>query len=135
LIDLANELQGFDVVLGDHTDIGFVGTINGAIVSETPSHGEAYNRITLAVKPGSGKIVETDVDEIEIDPSGPADPEIQALVQPFIDGLGAKFDVVVGQSGGFWNRDSSAYERAGEAELGNLFADAILAATPGPTSP
>ncbi len=131
LIDLANELSGFDLVLGDHTDIPYVGSINGAIVSETASHGEEFNRITLTVKPGSGKIVGSAVTTVEVDDEGPSDPEIAALIQPFIDSLGAKFDVVIGQSDGFWRRSSGSYERFGEAELGNLFADAILAATPG----
>ncbi len=130
LIDLANELQGFHAVLGDHTNVEFIGNINGAIVAEARSGGASYNRITLSVKPGSGKIVGTSAVAVPIDPAGPADPDIQALVQPFFDGLGAQFDIVIGQSGGFWNRGSSAYERRGEAELGNLFADAMLASAP-----
>lgn len=131
LIDLANELEGFAMVLGDHTDIQYVGEINGAIVSEAPSNAEAYHRITLTVKPGSGKIVGTNVTAVVVEDDGPADAEIAALIQPYIDSLGEKFDIVVGQSGGLWNRASSGYERAGEAELGNLFADSILAAAPG----
>ncbi|MFE6511545.1 bifunctional metallophosphatase/5'-nucleotidase [Nocardioides sp. NPDC057767] len=130
LIDLAEQLHGFDMVLGDHTDVEYIGEINGAIVSETESHGHGYNRITLDVKPGSGKIVRSSVEPVEIDPEGPADPEIEALVAPYYEALAEKFDGVIGRSGGFWNRGSGSYERIGEAELGNLFADATLASAP-----
>ena len=130
LIDLAEELHGFDLVLGDHTDVDFVGEINGAIVSETESHGHGYHRIALSVKPGSGKIVSSSVDAVEIDPEGPADPEVEALVAPYYEELAAKFDVPIGQSGGYWHRGSGSYERLGESELGNLFADATLASVP-----
>lgn len=130
LIDLAEQLHGFDMVLGDHTDVEYVGEINGAIVSETESHGHGYNRITLEVKPGSGKVVGSSVESVEIDPEGPADPEIEALVAPYYEALAEKFDGVIGQSGGFWNRASGSYERIGEAELGNLFTDATLASAP-----
>lgn len=130
LIDIASQLRGFDLVLGDHTDVPFVGEINGAIVSETASGGEAYHRIELTVRARNGKILESSVTPVEVDPDGPADPEIAAIVQPYLDSLGERFDVVIGQSNGFWNRASSGYERLGEAELGNLFADAMLASAP-----
>ena len=131
LIDIASQLRGFDLVLGDHTDVPFVGEINGAIVSETASGGEAYNRIELTVRARNGRIIDSSVTPVEVDPDGPADPEIAAIVQPYFDSLGERFDVVIGQSAGFWNRASSAYERSGEAELGNLFADGMLASAPG----
>ena len=131
LIDLANALEGFDVILGDHTDVGFTGEINGAIVAEAESNGDTYNRITLTVKPGSGKIVATTVESIVPDPAGiTPDADIAALTQPFFDSLAAAFDGVIGQSGGFWQRASSGYERLGEAELGNLFTDALLSRYP-----
>lgn len=132
LIDLANALEGFDMVLGDHTDIQYTGVINGAIVAEAESNGDTYNRITLTVKPGSGKIVATNVETVDPDPAAITPrADIEALTAPYFESLAAAFDGVIATTDGFWPRASSGYERRGESELGNLFADAMLAGTPG----
>lgn len=127
LIDLANAVEGFDVILGDHTDISFIGEINGAIVAEAESRGDTYNRISLKVKRFKGTILESSVESIEPDAAAVTpDPVMEALIKPFADSLAERFDGVIGQTTGFWPRASSSYERIGEAELGNLFAGALL---------
>jgi 2',3'-cyclic-nucleotide 2'-phosphodiesterase (5'-nucleotidase family) len=57
LIDLASGVNGFDLVLGDHTDVQYSGIINGALVSEARSKGLNYARIELTVKVGTGEVV------------------------------------------------------------------------------
>jgi 2',3'-cyclic-nucleotide 2'-phosphodiesterase (5'-nucleotidase family) len=59
LIDLANGVSGFDLVLGDHTDVQYSGVHNGALVTEARSKGLNYARIELTVKLGTGEVLDT----------------------------------------------------------------------------
>ena len=42
LIDFANALNGYHIIFGDHTDVQWSGTINGALVNENRSKGLTY---------------------------------------------------------------------------------------------
>jgi 2',3'-cyclic-nucleotide 2'-phosphodiesterase (5'-nucleotidase family) len=53
LIDLANAVQGVDVIFGDHTDIQYTGTHNGVLVVEARSKGVSYSRTRVTVKDGA----------------------------------------------------------------------------------
>ncbi len=57
LIDFANDVGGFDVILGDHTDVQFSDVINNALVVENPSKGVTYAKTTLTVDPRNGRVV------------------------------------------------------------------------------
>ena len=52
LVDLANGLTGFDVIIGDHTNFLFQSTINGQLVVENLSKSLSYSRIELVVRRG-----------------------------------------------------------------------------------
>jgi 2',3'-cyclic-nucleotide 2'-phosphodiesterase (5'-nucleotidase family) len=52
LIDLANAVEGVDVIFGDHTDIQYTGTHNGVLVVEARSKGVSYSRTQVTVNNG-----------------------------------------------------------------------------------
>ena len=54
LIDFANAVDSslIDVVIGDHTDVQFSGTINNILVHENRSFGVTYAKTLLTVQPG-----------------------------------------------------------------------------------
>ena len=99
LIDLANSVEGFDLVLGDHTDVQFSDMINGALVVEKKSKGRTYSRISLEVSPGQGGVTSKSVEFVEpvSDAVTPA-ADVEAMLQPFRDELGPILNTVVGDS-------------------------------------
>jgi 2',3'-cyclic-nucleotide 2'-phosphodiesterase (5'-nucleotidase family) len=99
LIDLANAVEGFDLVLGDHTDVKFADTINGALVVENRSKGRTYSRITLEIQAGSGGVLSKSVEFVDpVSADVTPDPGVEALLQPFRDQLGPILNTVVGDS-------------------------------------
>ncbi|MGH8945039.1 MAG: bifunctional metallophosphatase/5'-nucleotidase [Acidimicrobiia bacterium] len=99
LIDLANAVHGFDLVLGDHTDFQFVDTINDALVVENRSKGRTYSRIKLRVAPGTGTITAKSVEFVEpFSDAVEPDPDVVAMLQPFRDQLAPILNTVVGES-------------------------------------
>ena len=56
LIDFANGVDSdlIDVIIGDHTDVKFSGTINDILVHENRSKGVTYAKTLLNVQPGKG---------------------------------------------------------------------------------
>lgn len=126
LIDLASQVNGFDLVLGDHTDVEFSGEINGALVTENRSRGRTYARFNLTVKTGKGGVIDKSI--TFVDPVSSAvekDPEVEAMLDEFRAQLGPIFDNVIATTTGFWPRGGN-YERLGESEVGNLMADSLL---------
>lgn len=126
LIDLAESLEGFDLILGDHTDFRYEGIHNGALVTETQSRGRDYARISLTVRPGRRGVLAKSVEFVDpVSSAVEPDPAIVEFLQPFRDELSALLDEKIGETTGFWPR-GDGYERIGEAEVGNLMADSFL---------
>lgn len=131
LIDLANAVHGFDLVLGDHTDIQYSGTINGALVVENRSKGRTYARISLEVKTGRGGVLSKDVTFVDPASAGvEPDPAVEALLAPFRDELGPILGTVVGSSTVEVPRADSCGQGAGrtcESLVGDVVTDAMRA--------
>lgn len=129
LIDLANAVHGFDLVLGDHTDVQFSDTINGALVVENRSKGRTYSRISLEVKTGHGGVISKSVDFIDpISGDVTPDPAVQALLQPYRDELGPILSTVVGDSTVLIPRADACGTGNGrtcESLVGNVATDAM----------
>jgi 5'-nucleotidase len=128
LVDFAEGVDGFDVILGDHTDVQYLKRINGALVLENRSRGLTYARTTLRVERGTGRVLSseaefvTPVDTAEIDP----DPSVLAMLEPYSTQLTALLDTRIGTAAGFFPRGGTpAIERIGEAAIGNLVADSM----------
>ncbi len=125
LIDFANDVGGFDVIFGDHTDMRFSGIINNALVVENQSKGRTYARTKLLVNPLSGRVLDRSVQFVEpfADQAVP-DQAILDLLEPFRDELAAEFDAVIGVANDTFERGGGV-ERLGEVPIGNLVADAL----------
>jgi 5'-nucleotidase len=125
LIDFARGLRGFDVILGDHTDVQFEGRINGALVLENRSKGVTYARTTVTVERGRGRVLASDAEFVQpLAAAVSPDPAIETMLAPYRAQLAAIFDERIGSAAGRFPRDG-AVERTGEAAVGNLVADAM----------
>jgi 5'-nucleotidase len=125
LIDLANNVGGFDVIFGDHTDVQFQGIINGQLVLENRSRGLTYARTTVTVDPKNGKLISRSTQFVTPLATGVTpDPAIEAMLAPFRVQLSAILDEQIGIGTALFPR-GNAFERSGESALGNLVADAM----------
>lgn len=131
LIDLAEGLTGFDLILGDHTNVKFEGRINGALVTENRSKGRTYSRVVLEVDPHprTGLVLSSEV--TFIDPLTSAvtpDPATLNLLAPYRAALAEALDGLIGEATTLFPRGGSpAVERVAENALGNLITDAMRA--------
>lgn len=140
LIDFANAVEGVDVIIGDHTDVQFSGTINGTLVHENRSFGVTYAKTLLTVQPGKGGGVLTKSASFVSPAAGaltnnntqcPAPPAYcdQAIVDmlvPYRQQLAAMLDEPVGTTTvPFDNGGTPTIQRSGETPLGDLMADGM----------
>lgn len=125
LIDLANNVGGFDVIFGDHTDVQFQGVINGQLVLENRSRGLTYARTTVTVDPKNGRLTSRSTQFVTPLATGVTpDPAIEAMLAPYRTQLSAILDGQIGTGTALFPR-GNAFERSGESALGNLIADAM----------
>ena len=125
LVDFARSVEGFDVILGDHTDIQYKDRINGALVLENRSKGAMYARTLLTVRKGRGDVLASESQFVT--PTAAAvtpDPAIERMLQPYRQQLAAVFDTKIGVASGVFPR-TGTLERTREAAIGNIVADAL----------
>lgn len=125
LVRLAENVTGFDLILGDHTDIRYNATINGQLVLEVPSKGIEFNKVQLTFDTVTRDVVGISFAQVRASTSGiTPDPAIQAMLAPYRTQLAAIFDEKIGETTGVFPRGNNV-ERLGENALGNLVGDAI----------
>ncbi|MBE0410447.1 MAG: 5'-nucleotidase C-terminal domain-containing protein [Anaerolineales bacterium] len=125
LIDFAKNVGGFDLIMGDHTDVLFSGVINNALVVENRSKGLTYSRVHLTVDAHNGRLIDRSVEFVTplsdlVEP----DPAIEDMLAPFREALSEAFDIVIGEATDTFPRGGNI-ERLGEVAIGNLVSDAI----------
>jgi len=99
LIDFANGVSGFDLIVGDHTDIQYSGTINGQFVLENRSKGLSYSKTVLSVTKATGDVVVSSHAFVApIVSAVTPDPAIVAMLLPFRTELTPIFSAVIGES-------------------------------------
>ena len=131
LIDFANALQGFDLILGDHTDVQYEGVHNGALVTENRSKGVTYSVTTINLEPqGHKKFRVTGADAVFKTPVTSAVAPDQAIVDmlaPYRAQLSKVFDEKIGVATATFARGGNpAVERTQEVAIGNLITDAFI---------
>jgi len=126
LTDFASEVNGFDLILGDHTNVEYKDVINGALVIENLSKGATYARTTLHYDRRKGGDVTSATSEFVVPVTGAVtpDPNVVSLLQPYRDELSEKLDGVIGTATGVFQRDG-VIERVREVAVGDLVADAL----------
>jgi 5'-nucleotidase len=127
LIDFAENVGNFDVILGDHTDVQFAAMVNDALVVENRSKGLSYARIKLVVNPLSGQVLDRSVEFVtpRVNLVTP-DPLIVAMLSPYRSALPGRVDRVIGVATDLFPRGANI-ERLRETALGNLVADSMAA--------
>jgi 5'-nucleotidase len=127
LIDFANNVGGFDLILGDHTDVQYQATINGALVTENKSKGATYSRVKIQLDAATGRITKRSVEFVTpLSASVTPDPAIVDMLAPYRTQLAAALDQKIGVATDLFPRGSNV-ERSGEVAIGNLLADALRA--------
>jgi 2',3'-cyclic-nucleotide 2'-phosphodiesterase (5'-nucleotidase family) len=129
LIDFANSVGGFDVIVGDHTDQQYSGVHNNALVVENRSRGLTYARINLTVSPKNGRLVRRSVDFVTpLASAVTPDHAIVAMLQPYRDQLGPILNTVVGSATLAIPRSDACGRSDGrlcESLVGNVTTDAM----------
>lgn len=125
LIDFASALGGFDVIVGDHTDIQYRGVINDALVFENRSKGLTYARTKLSVDPKTGTVLSKNVEFVTpFTAAVTPDPAVVSLLAPYRAQLAQVLDSKIAEATGVFPRGGNV-ERLGEVAIGNLVADAL----------
>lgn len=125
LIDFANDVGGFDVIFGDHTDTRYQGVHNGQLVVENLSKGITYARTRLLVDPGSGRIISRGVEFVRpLAAAVTPDADVISMLQPYRDQMRAMLDQKIGEASNIFVRGGNI-ERLQEVPIGNLLADAL----------
>jgi 5'-nucleotidase len=125
LIDFANAVGGFDVILGDHTDVQYEGVHNNQLVVENRSKGVTYSKLNLSVDARNGRVVSRSVQFVSpVADAVTPDPAIVEMLEPYRVALAEAFDEVIGVATDLFPRGNNI-ERLGEAAIGNLVADSM----------
>jgi 5'-nucleotidase len=138
LTDFASSVSGFDLIIGDHTDVQFEAVINGALVIENRSKGATYSLTELTVEKrpgkGNGRVVSTE--NTFFVPTASAvtpDPAVGEMLAPYRLALQPILGVVLGTADKVIPRADSCGQSAGrlcESLVGNIVTDAMLAHFP-----
>ena len=125
LVDFAEALQGFHLVIGDHTDVQWSGEINGALVFENRSRGVTYSRTNLTIHRGTGAVVSRTHEFVSpVATAVTPDPAIEEMLAPYRAELALIFDEKIGVATDRFPRGGNI-ERGREVAIGNLVADAM----------
>jgi 2',3'-cyclic-nucleotide 2'-phosphodiesterase (5'-nucleotidase family) len=99
LIDFANGVKGFDLILGgDETDRQFSGIVNGALVAQNRSQGATYSRATLTIDPACGHIEKSVVFVTPLASAILPDAAITALLDSYRNQLIPVLSTVIGSA-------------------------------------
>ena len=129
LIDFAQNVRGFDIIFGDHTNVEFSQVINEALVVENRSKGRTYARVDLTVRTKNGRVIDRSVEFVDpVSNAVTPDPNIVAFLDPLRAELSALLGNVIGESTVFIPRADACGQSAGrtcESLIGNATTDAM----------
>jgi 2',3'-cyclic-nucleotide 2'-phosphodiesterase (5'-nucleotidase family) len=132
LIDFAENVGGFAIIFGDHTNVEFNGIVNNAMVVENRSKGRTYAKVNLSVDPRNGRVLDRSVEFVTpVAANVTPDPAIESMLQPFRDELAPILNQVVGASTVAIPRSDSCGRADGrlcESLVGNVVTDAMRTA-------
>jgi 2',3'-cyclic-nucleotide 2'-phosphodiesterase (5'-nucleotidase family)/predicted AlkP superfamily phosphohydrolase/phosphomutase len=130
VVDLADNVQNVDAVIGDHTDFQVVTTRpNGVLVTENRSKGIRFTRVRLVLDTITKAVVYKTADfhkpwDIGITP----DPTIQAKIDDLNGQLAPILNIVIGSASKFIPRTDQCGNTQGrtcESLVGNVVADSM----------
>ncbi len=127
-VDFAEQLEGVDVVIADHTDFQYARVHGGALVVENRSKGLRYAKTQLTVVPGIGVTAKSASFVVPTVAAVTPDPAITLMIANLKAGLAPLLGVVIGQSNRFVPRSDQCGRADGrlcESLVGNQTTDAM----------
>ncbi len=115
-----------DAFVSGHTHKTYNCRIDDKLVTSANSHGLLVTEYDFALDPESGDVVEMSAENVPIRANGPTDEEIASMVDEFETLAADEADRPVGTIADTLAREP---DRSGEMPLGEVIADAQLAAT------
>jgi 5'-nucleotidase len=128
IVDIVKKLdRAVRVVISGHTHRAYNCRIDGRLVTSGDKYGTVLTQIDLKLDPGSGEVLSAVADNVIVRPERFAKDSAQTqLIAAYEQLAGPLGQRVVGRLGHTLSRDESP---AGESALGQVVADAQLAAT------
>jgi len=127
LVEVVQRFRGVDVVVSGHTHQIYVcPDLAGALVTSAGSFGRLLTRISLEVDPIQHRVLSRSAVQVPVTHDLPPDPKIQALVDRAVARAAPLAQRAVGRLTTRLSRSGGA---SGESPLGDVVADAHLAAT------
>ncbi len=129
VVDIVKQLDpAIRLVITGHSHQGYLCQVDGRVVTQADAAGHLLSRIALTVDPASGALAGIDVKNVVMDPAKfPADPKVAAYLASVKERSRAALARPLGKLG--VATVARKGNEAGESPLGNLIADAIVAAT------
>jgi 5'-nucleotidase len=129
IVDIVKQLDpAFRLVITGHSHQGYLCKVDGRVVTQADAAGHLLSRIAVKVDPASGLVSDIDVRNVVMNPElFPADPKVSAFLANVKERSRAALARPLGKLG--TPTVARKANEAGESPLGNLIADAVLAAT------
>jgi len=129
VVDIVKQLDpAIRLVITGHSHQGYLCQVDGRVVTQADAAGHLLSRIALTVDPASGELADIDVKNVVMDPAKfPADPKVAAYLASVKERSRAALARPLGKLG--VATVARKGNESGESPLGNLIADAIVAAT------
>ncbi|TNH21173.1 bifunctional metallophosphatase/5'-nucleotidase [Micromonospora orduensis] len=132
IVDIANRMDpSIDVVVSGHTHQAYNCDINGKLVTSASSFGRLVTDIDLKIDRRSGDVLSAAANNVVVTRDVAKDPKQTALIDRYKTVLGPVADRQVGETTTAITKTQETLfgTTLGESPLGNLIADAQLAAT------
>ncbi|MEU1686159.1 bifunctional metallophosphatase/5'-nucleotidase [Micromonospora sp. NPDC005707] len=142
IVDIANRMDpSIDVIVSGHTHAAYNCNINGKLVTSASSFGRLVTDIDLKIDRRSRDIVSASANNVVVTRTVDPDEATNDLITRYKTALGPVADKVVGETTGVLTKtQENLYQtgvdvngkptyQTGESPLGNVIADAQLAAT------
>lgn len=129
VVDIVKQLDpAIRLVITGHSHQGYLCQVDGRVVTQADAAGHLLSRIALKVDPDSGAVHDIDVKNVVMDPAKfTADPKVSAYLASVKERSRAALARPLGKLG--TATVARKANEAGESPLGDLIADAIVAAT------
>ncbi|MFU8873916.1 bifunctional metallophosphatase/5'-nucleotidase [Micromonospora sp. SL4-19] len=142
IVDIANRMDpAIDVIVSGHTHAAYNCNINGKLVTSASSFGRLVTEINLKVDQRTKDVISASANNVVVTRDVPKHPASTALIDHYKTALGPVADKVVGETASAITRaqenlfqtgvdaNGKPTYQTGESALGNVIADAQLAAT------
>jgi 5'-nucleotidase len=130
VLDIATGMSdAIDVVASGHTHQAYNCEIDGKLVTSGSSFGRLVTDIDLSIDRRTGDVLTAQAENVIVTRDVPADPAQTQLIARYDQVLGPIADEVIGNAAADLTRQQEPVTDGAESALGNVIADAQLAAT------